>query len=169
MHANSRLLFQQYALDYFTPELSVLEIGPDAFPSTYRKLVGGRSRTWDTLDLLDRPELTYRAVAEYSFPIEDATYDIVLSGQVIEHVPRIWLWMRELSRVCRPDGIVITINPVSWPYHGAPRDCWRAFPDGMTALYERRVAAGVAVAVGVAGNARLSPVHPGTLSRTPAA
>jgi SAM-dependent methyltransferase len=70
------------------------------------------------------------------FPIENDPYDIVLSGQVSEHVPRIWLWMRELSRVCKAGGIVITSNPVSWPYHEAPRDCWRAFPDGMTALYE---------------------------------
>jgi ubiquinone/menaquinone biosynthesis C-methylase UbiE len=60
----------------------------------------------------------------------------VLSGQVLEHVPRIWLWMREVARVCKPGGIVITINPVSWPYHKLPRDCWRAYPDGMTALYE---------------------------------
>ena len=136
MHENSRLLFQRYALDYFRPELSVLEIGPDAIPSTYRRLAGGRARTWDTLDVHDGPELTYPAAGEYAFPIEDGSYDIVLSGQVIEHVPRIWLWLRELARVCRPEGVVITIIPVSWPYHEAPRDCWRAFPDGMTALYE---------------------------------
>lgn len=31
---------------------------------------------------------------------------------------------------------MITINPVSWPYHEAPVDCWRVYPEGMRALYE---------------------------------
>jgi hypothetical protein len=33
-------------------------------------------------------------------------------------------------------GLVITINPVSWPFHTAPFDCWRIYPEGMKALYE---------------------------------
>ena len=76
------------------------------------------------------------ASSEYSFPVPDETYDVVLSGQVIEHVRKIWVWMREVARVCKAGGIVITINPVSWPYHEAPIDCWRAYPEGMKALYE---------------------------------
>jgi SAM-dependent methyltransferase len=136
VHQNSRLLFERYALEYFSPTLTVLEIGPDGFPSTYARLASERGESWDTLDLDDRPELTYRSSPEYAFPIDDEQYDIVLSGQVIEHVPRIWRWMPELARVCKTGGLVITINPVSWPYHEAPRDCWRGFPDGMTALYE---------------------------------
>jgi SAM-dependent methyltransferase len=80
--------------------------------------------------------VTYESVSEYAFPIDDDCYDIVLSGQVVEHVPRIWRWMREVSRVCKEGGVVITINPVSWQYHEAPLDCWRAYPEGMKALYE---------------------------------
>jgi ubiquinone/menaquinone biosynthesis C-methylase UbiE len=59
-----------------------------------------------------------------------------VSGQVLEHVPRAWVWLEELARVTKPGGHVITINPVSWPYHEAPVDCWRIFPEGMIALYE---------------------------------
>lgn len=95
----------------------------------------------DTLDIArsdynQNAEVTYLADSEYKFPIPDDRYDIVLSANVIEHVRKIWVWMRELSRVCKCGGLVITINPVSWPYHEAPIDCWRAFPDGMRALYE---------------------------------
>jgi SAM-dependent methyltransferase len=136
VHENSGLLFERYALEYFAPEASVLEIGPDGFPSTYRQLVGDRTGAWDSVDLGGGPELTYIAEAEYLFPIPDGRYDVVLSGQVLEHVPRIWRWLPEVARVCRPGGIVITINPVSWPFHKSPRDCWRAYPGGMTALYE---------------------------------
>ena len=57
---------------------------------------------------------------------------------MIEHVRQIWVWIGELARVCKVGGVVVTINPVSWPYHEAPGvpDCWRAFPEGMKALYE---------------------------------
>ena len=116
--------------------MRVLEVGPDGFPSTYQKLVADPSIRWDTIDIYDSDKLTYRAASEYSFPIADGMYDIVLSGQVIEHVKKIWRWMNELARVCKPGGLVITINPVSWPFHEYPVDCWRIFPDGMRALYE---------------------------------
>jgi len=136
MHQNSKLLFQKYAIDYFRPGLRVLEIGPDGFPSAYRSMVSDRSLTWETLDIDGRPELTYTATSEYSFPIPDNSYDLVVSGQVIEHVRKIWVWIKEVARVCKVGGFVITVNPVSWPFHEAPLDCWRAYPDGMRALYE---------------------------------
>jgi SAM-dependent methyltransferase len=136
MHRNSRLLFEKYARNYFCPGFRVLEIGPDKLPSTYQSLVSDNSLQWETLDLRPDKALTYVAPSEYSFPIPDGTFDLVLSGQVIEHVRKPWRWIREVSRVCRAGGHVITINPVSWPYHEAPVDCWRAFPEGMRALYE---------------------------------
>jgi 2-polyprenyl-3-methyl-5-hydroxy-6-metoxy-1,4-benzoquinol methylase len=135
MHTNSRLLFLKYARQYFRPGMRVLEIGPDTVPSTYQRAVGEGSIVWHTLDLRDDPSLTYHALSEYEFPVESASYDIVLSAQVIEHVRQIWVWIQELARVCKPGGLVVTINPVSWPYHEAPIDCWRAFPEGMKALY----------------------------------
>ena len=134
MHANSRLLFEKHAKSRFTPNLKVLEIGPDGVPSTYAKCVNDPSITWHTLDVYESPTLTYRATGDYSFPIPDGTYDIVLSGQVIEHVKRVWDWMAEVARVCKPGGLVVTINPVSWEYHEAPVDCWRIYPEGMRTL-----------------------------------
>jgi hypothetical protein len=99
-------------------------------------MVADSSIVWHTVDLRNDPALTYCALTEYQFPVESASYDIVLSGQVIEHVRQIWVWIGELARVCRVGGLVVTINPVSWPYHESPVDCWRMFPEGMKALYE---------------------------------
>jgi SAM-dependent methyltransferase len=129
-------MFKKYALEYFRLGLRVLEIGPDGCPSTYRTIVGMDTIEWHTLDIHTSPQLTYPGVDEYSFPIADNAYDIVLSGQVLEHVRKPWIWIKELARVCKPGGLVITINPVSWPYHEAPVDCWRAYPEGIRALYE---------------------------------
>jgi len=136
MHENSQLLFSHLAARYFVSGQKVLEVGPDSFPSTYATIIGGRIAAWHTVGLAEDSRLTFRNTSEYSFPISDDVYDIVLSGQVIEHVRKPWVWIKEVARVCKPGGLVITIGSVSWPYHEAPVDCWRAYPEGMRALYE---------------------------------
>jgi SAM-dependent methyltransferase len=135
MHVNTIRLFEKYGQPYFRPGLRVLEVGPD-HPSTLRRIVSDPSIQWERVDIFQHPELTYTAANEYSFPVPDDTFDIVVATNVLEHVRKIWVWIKELSRVCKPGGHVITINPVSWPYHEIPIDCWRAYPEGMKALYE---------------------------------
>ena len=136
MHKNCVLLFEKYAKKYFKDNMRVLEIGPNDFPSTFEKVIGKKSIKWDTIDLRSDSRVTYQTINEYEFPIEDNYYDIIISGNVIEHVRKIWIWMKELSRVCKYEGLVITINPVSHPFHRIPYDCWRIYPEGMKALYE---------------------------------
>ena len=136
MHRNSELLFETHVQPHLRRGQRVLEIGPDGFPSTYRRLAREPDLAWDTIDIYERPGLTHRATSEYAFPIDDGTYDVVLSGQVIEHVQKPWRWLGELARVTRPGGLVATIAPVTWPYHEEPVDCWRIYPDGLRALYD---------------------------------
>lgn len=141
MHLNSYLLFKKYALDYIKPGMTVIELG--AFgPSPYYDLVKPPDGSWHTLNLTGNTIMAgwqhhIETKDEYSFPIAGNTYDVVVSGQVIEHVKDIFSWMEELYRIVKPGGLVITVNPVSWPYHEAPVDCWRIFPDGMKALSEK--------------------------------
>jgi SAM-dependent methyltransferase len=141
MHLNSELLFRKYHEDFFTSGIKVLEIGPAGIPSAYSKIVNDPTIQWDTIDFGETTFiasntnlLTFTLDDPYKFPIPDNTYDVVLSGQVIEHVQEIWKWMKELKRVTKINGIIFTINPVSWPYHEAPLDCWRIFPSGIEAL-----------------------------------
>lgn len=141
MHANSQLMFRRHALPLFTDSMRVLEVGPDGVPSTYQRLVGtmradAAPAAWDTVDLAGRPGMTFAARNEYEFPIADQAYDLVLSGQVLEHVRKPWRWLPELARVTRRGGRVVTISPISWPYHEAPVDCWRIYPEGLRALHE---------------------------------
>jgi SAM-dependent methyltransferase len=138
MHLNSELLFAKYAKPYFRSGMSVLEIGPNTLPSKYHSVIRNREIKWDTLglDTSRFKHLTFRSTEEYNYPLADNSYDIVLSGQVLEHVKKIWIWMKELARICKKGGYVITINPVSWEYHEVPVDCWRVYPEGMRALYD---------------------------------
>ncbi|MDR3715406.1 MAG: methyltransferase domain-containing protein [Puia sp.] len=141
MHLNSELLFKRYGALHFKDNIKVLEIGPAGLPSAFQKVINNPTIVWHTIDFADTTfinssvnNLTYRLTSPYSFPIDADSYDIVLSGQVIEHVEKIWVWLEELKRVTKKNGLIITINPVSWPYHEAPIDCWRIFPSGMDAL-----------------------------------
>ena len=142
MHRNSRLLFTKYAPPYFKDGMRVLEIAPDDFPSACRQAVTAGNLIWETLDIAAfvskeyGARLTYLAENPYRYPIADGTFDLVLSANVIEHVPKPWLYVAELARVCKPGGHVITVNPTNWIFHQAPLDCWRIFPDGMRGLYE---------------------------------
>jgi SAM-dependent methyltransferase len=137
MHLNSMLLFQKYVQPLLRPEQRLLEVGPNLNPiSDFQQAAVNGPRQWETIDLFAHPRVTYQATGEYSFPLPDNTFDIVFSAQVIEHVRKPWVWMKELARVCKPGGQVITINPVSWPYHEAPVDCWRIYPEGHRAMAE---------------------------------
>jgi len=136
MHPNSKLLFEKYAKPFFKSRMRVLEVGPDKHPSTYEERVKDGSITWETLDIFHSNDITYVSENGYNFPIPDETFDIVLSGNVIEHVKKIWVWIKEMARVCKRGGHVITITPVSWFYHPFPVDCWRIYSEGMKTLYE---------------------------------
>ncbi len=130
------MLFRKYALKYFRTGLRVLEIGPDGNPSGYRKMARGETGTWHTLDITDEPGLTFPSAPEYNYPVASGAYDIVFAAQVLEHVKRIWAWIGELARVCKPGGHVITIAPASFRYHPHPVDCWRVYPEAMRALFD---------------------------------
>jgi SAM-dependent methyltransferase len=147
VHRNSLLLFERYAAPHFKEGSHVLEIGPDRNPSSYRRALNGMALQWETAELESAlmpdqdgryhpavNETTYRMQDEYEIPAADQAFDVVLAGQVIEHVRRPWRWLPELARVTKPGGNVILLAPISWPYHPAPYDCWRIYPDGMRAL-----------------------------------
>ncbi len=137
MHLNSEFLFKKYLQPYFKSGMTILEIGPDSRnPDIFKIIVNDPSIIWETVDIEKTyPELMYVCSGEYTFPMENNRYDIVFSSSVIEHVRKVWVWIKELARVCKPGGQVLTISPISWPYHGVPFDCWRIYPEGMKALY----------------------------------
>lgn len=151
MHDNSLLMFNRHGREHVAASTRVLEIGPDGIPSSYRQSLGSDApAVWHTADVATSTDadsgrsvfgqhgagqLDHVLTDPYRIPVADSTYDCVLSGQVAEHVPEVWRWFGELARVVTPGGVVVSISPVSWPYHEAPVDCWRIYPEGMRALH----------------------------------
>lgn len=153
MHPNALFVYQKHALPFFRDGMRFLEISPNGPNSEFRQATP-QNVQWDTLGLGHADWLTHVAHEPYNYPVEANTYDVVLSGNVIEHVPHPWRWMPELARITKPGGLVVTVNPINWPYHEEPIDCWRIWPEGHKALCEE---AGLTVEVAVA-DALESPV-----------
>jgi SAM-dependent methyltransferase len=58
-----------------------------------------------------RSRLTLREGSVLSLPFEDASFDLVASYQMLEHVPDPELALREMLRVVRPGGTVTIVSP----------------------------------------------------------
>jgi SAM-dependent methyltransferase len=65
------------------------------------------------------------------------SFDVVVTGQVLEHVPYFWDVFQEMERVLKPGGAVIVIVPSKGAVHRHPVDCYRFHPDGLIALAHR--------------------------------
>jgi len=61
----------------------------------------------------------------------DQSVDIVLSSQVLEHVPSPADYLREASRLLIPDGTLLLSTHGYWRYHPDPTDYWRWTRDGL--------------------------------------
>jgi SAM-dependent methyltransferase len=109
----------------------VLDVGgADVGNGSYRKLF--EDCEYQSLDFQNADIV----VNSYVWPLEDASFDAVISGQTFEHDPKFWITMHNISRVLKPGGCVILIVPSAGPVHRYPVDCYRFYPDSMKALAE---------------------------------
>jgi SAM-dependent methyltransferase len=69
----------------------------------------------------------------YSIPLPSRSADVVISGQVFEHIPFPFTSVLEIRRVLRPGGIFIMTVPTRGHRHDR-YDCWRIYPDGVRAF-----------------------------------
>jgi SAM-dependent methyltransferase len=78
-----------------------------------------------------RPDLYYDG---NRLPFDDASFDTVVSIQVLEHTPRPQPLLQEMARVLRPDGLLILSAPFSGRLHEEPYDFFRYTPHGLRAI-----------------------------------
>lgn len=125
-------------LDWESP-LKILDVGSmiaNRQVECYRDLI---STSWEYqgLDLGSGHNVDIIAGNPFNYPIDSNAYDVVISGQCVEHVSNPFRWIVEIYRILKSGGIICVIGPSAGPIHRKPPityDYWRIFPDGMEAL-----------------------------------
>lgn len=88
------------------------------------------------VDLLPHENVDVVANAE-RLPFGDASVDLVVSQEAVEHVADPFLAVREMARVLRPGGIAYVQTPFVIGYHPGPTDFWRFSVEGIRRLVEQ--------------------------------
>lgn len=79
----------------------------------------------------DQPDFFYDG---RRLPFDDASYDTVVSFQVLEHTPTPQALVTEMARLLRPGGTLILSAPFSYREHEAPNDFFRFTSFGLSSL-----------------------------------
>jgi SAM-dependent methyltransferase len=86
-------------------------------------------------DVAPGPNVRYVCPAE-QLTIPDASFDVIISTQTLEHVRDPARSIAETQRVLRPGGIALLSTHGVWPYHPVPHDYWRWTHEGLAALVQ---------------------------------
>jgi SAM-dependent methyltransferase len=110
----------------------LLDVGCGEMP--YLSLFEPHAHEIVGLDTWDNPRASLRGPIE-AIPAPDASFDVVLCAQVLEHVDDPARGVRELARVTRPGGRVLLSTHGTFVYHPNPVDLWRWTGAGLERLF----------------------------------
>jgi SAM-dependent methyltransferase len=77
------------------------------------------------IEAADIPNTVVADITDCRYVIPDASFDLVVSSDVFEHIDRPWLAAAEIARILKPGGLAITHTLLSWRNHPRPIDYWR--------------------------------------------
>ena len=111
--------------------LRVLDVGCGDRP--YEALLAGAAEIV-AFDVPGNPHADLHGSID-AIPVENASFDVVLCLQVLEHVADPPAAVRELRRAVRPGGRVLLSTHGVYPFHPNPDDLWRWTHDGLDRLF----------------------------------
>ena len=140
MHSESYALMQEIVDKLLQNEKihaggRVLDVGSYDVNGTYKPIFEDRNFIYTGLDISPGPNVDIVANIYNLKGLENA-YDLVISGQALEHLEFPLLAAQSIKNCIRPGGWAVLIAPAEWPVHRHPIDCWRILPDGMSFLLE---------------------------------
>ena len=139
MHKSAMADAEKFVKNYLgeMQTLSVADVGSYDVNGTLRPLFSRSDWSYCGMDAEPGPNVDRVLSSPYAWPeIPSASFDVVVSTQTLEHVRHPWKWMPEVARICKPGGLIYVCSPNTWAFHEYPIDCWRAWPDGLRALFD---------------------------------
>ena len=119
----------EYSLKYISGK--TLDLG--AGSAKYRNIIKKKSSEYVTLDVI--PGENIDIVGDVlDLPFEDESFNTIISTQVLEHVEKPWIMVKEVRRVLKKNGICILTAPFLIPYHADPHDYFRYTTEGIKSL-----------------------------------
>lgn len=135
MHESTYREMKKFADLLPTTQLSIADVGAMDINGTYRPIFTRPSWTYTGLDIEAGRNVDRVLAAPYEWSnVKDEEFDVVVSGQALEHTLYPWIFAKELARIVKKGGFVCCIAPYQWEFHAFPIDCYRFFPDGMKAV-----------------------------------
>jgi SAM-dependent methyltransferase len=142
MHKSSLDKMEKFVDNYLdkNKKLKILDIGSqdvseEGFYGSYRHLFNSELWEYTGVDLCEGKNVDVVLKDVYRWrEFDSSSFDVVISGQAIEHIEFFWVTMYEVARVLKPNGISCIIGPSGGYEHRYPIDCWRFYPDGFNAL-----------------------------------
>ena len=139
MHKSSLQKMEAFRRRYLTGRerepLRILDVGSQDVNGSYRPIFDQGSWRYVGLDMAPGPNVDLVLPGPYDWRrIPAGSYDVVISGQALEHVEFFWITILEMARVLRPGGLLCVIAPSGGFEHRYPVDCWRFYADGFAAL-----------------------------------
>lgn len=113
----------------------VLEFGCGNCPC--EKITLATGATYEGADLPGNELADHDIDTAGRVPVADGTYDVVISSQVLEHVPDPAAHLAEARRLLRPGGRLILSTHGIWVYHPVPEDLWRWTHAGLVRTLEK--------------------------------
>jgi SAM-dependent methyltransferase len=118
---------------YVRPGARLLDVGAGLMP--YFPLFADLVSDYVGNDVAAGPGLTSISPIE-ELDLPDASFDVVLCTQVLEHVRRPQQALEEITRVLKPGGYLLLSTHGVYPHHPDPVDYWRWTQQGFEAMFE---------------------------------
>jgi len=118
--------------------MTVLDVGAQCITGqsdSYKILFNESQFKYIGLDMVEGDNVDIVVKNAYKWDeVTDNFCDVIISGQMFEHVEFPWLTISEMARVLKPQGLICIIVPSMQGLHRYPVNCQNYFSDGLIAL-----------------------------------
>lgn len=138
MHPSSlKNMERAISLIDISKKINILDIGGRGLKGdrSYKSMFEKYINEYHIADICEGENVTHVMPDPYKIPITDNYYDLIVSGQTLEHVKNPFRLVQEMKRVLKLSGYLILIAPSAGPRHDSI-DCWRFMDDSFKAIAE---------------------------------